>query len=162
MNDKKNLKCLKILGEKMIIKFKIYEAIRWYKDGSLEPRIKGKENDDINVSIIVPKISEDKKNSFWYKNGLVAEISNNNAKIRIFVDGEIMVRLKKNDFYRYNAIAVWHANEMGFNDEDLERLHDLGWLTNKKFRIEGTRIISSNYDDIIEKGIDYINKRENW
>ena len=79
--------------------------------------------------IFVDMISEDKKDSFWYFNTLIAEEEvSDGGKLKLYAAGDIEVYLPlTNDtdeialFKGNNAIA--HAEKLGYTDIDIDLLH---------------------------------------
>lgn len=124
----------------------------------------GEENwgsDKLRVETIVPKISEAKKDPFWYYDeGVVATVSFGDREIEIIPRGNIRVQFEEDgDIYR-NQEAVEEATRRSYTDVDLQRLFDKGMFLNNNwfetFVDEGDESLGEleyDYDDAINAAI---------
>jgi hypothetical protein len=137
----------------MITKFKIFEQIE------LDPY--GEENwgpDKVEVEIFVPKISEEKKESFWYYGeGVIASATYLGNEVEIIPRGEIRVQFKNNGEWYNNEKAVEEATRRSYTDDNIREMYDKWWFGNNNwFEINFVGVddfgeIEFDYDSAIQR-----------
>jgi len=89
------------------------------------------------MEIIVEKLGEDKNDSFWYYNDVIAKVVKSDGKT-LYAEshGEIRVLFEEDDTWYKNQQAVDKAVDLDLTDENLDKLneHD-GWGNNNWFTI---------------------------
>ena len=117
------------------------------------------------VEIIVPKLSEKRKDSFWYYNkGDIASVTNDGVHfLTARATGEISLAFSEDGDAYKNASAIERAEELNINDIDLNNLgsKDLffnnNWFTIEYYNEEKDESIDidsslpTDYDDAIEE-----------
>ncbi len=122
------------------------------------------------VNIEIPKMSENRKDSFWYKDdGQVATVTHKGRILSIEPRGEIRIMFKVDGEVFRNKQAVDEATRRRIGDKQLEKINLFdGWINNNWFVIielddKGNDVdddlyIGYDYDDMIETAIEMAKK----
>lgn len=109
------------------------------------------------ITIITPKLSKNRKDSFWYKgDGQIATIELNGRILSVEPRGEIRVQFKEDgDMFR-DEQAVTEAIKRGYGDKRLAKIHDFdGFANNNWFVIIELDKDGNDVSDDLEIGYDY-------
>jgi len=138
----------------MITKFKTFENIdRADIDPYGEEDWEDKGNDDVIVAIMSPKLSEDRVNSFWYYDKVIANVRKKYGDgTYIYAAGEIRVQFDEDGDYYEGDDAVEEAKRRSLIDVDLQELFQNDMFRNNNwfsFTIDNDAI-ANDYDEAIE------------
>jgi hypothetical protein len=115
-----------------------------------------------NPEILTEKISEERKDPFWYRGKEIARIQfPNGTKLYAEAQGEIRIQFEEGGVHWKGQKAVEEAFDRGFTDDDLAALYDddlidmSNWFVIIKVDINGEVVgddlaIGDDYDHAIE------------
>lgn len=122
-----------------------------------------------NIRILTPKISDDKKGAFFYKDSMAHGIREDGVAVLLIANGEIRLEIDGENYdnkTKDDAIIKY-----GLTDEKLKELEKEGrliWKNNNWFEVIWTReyekcwkfamdVVAFDYDEAIKMFTDYYN-----
>lgn len=113
-------------------------------------------NNEVQINIITPKISDKHNDSFWYHNKTIAVLECGPYAVEVIVQGVIKVIFEENGMTYTSEDAIQYALDHNMNDSHLDKVSEFdGWLHSNWFTIEinglpNDSLIENTYDDAIK------------